>query len=71
MALSDASGDRWTAARARWYLGTIMLHQHEVPGAIPLMLAALAFEQAIGHPKAATHAEQLARVQAWLERNEY
>ena len=36
-----------------------MLHQHEVPCAIPLMLAALAFEQAIGHPKAATHAEQL------------
>jgi tetratricopeptide (TPR) repeat protein len=69
IALSDATGDRWTAARARWYLAIIMLHQHEVPGAIPLMQAALAFEQAIGHPKAATHAEQLARVQAWLERN--
>ena len=58
-----------TATRVRWYLGSILLHQHEVGRAIPLLQAAVALEQEIHDPEAAKHTEQLAHVQARLARN--
>lgn len=64
--LLGAVGDRWGEAEGRWWFGLALAQQGLRAQALPLLRAAVAYEQEIGHAQATTHAALTAR----LERGE-
>lgn len=62
IALFYAVGDRLGAAKCNWQVGLAFVQQGERERALPLLRAALAYEQEIGHARAAEHAALLARL---------
>src|SRR6185295_3167318 len=48
--------DRWGEAECNWLFGVALAQQGQRETALPLLRAALAYEQEIGHAKAAEHA---------------
>jgi tetratricopeptide (TPR) repeat protein len=57
-------GDRWGEAEAQWLFGLALARQGERAQALPLLRAALAYQQEIGHAKAAEHATLVACLEA-------
>ena len=64
VAIFDAIGDRRGEAECSWHFGLCLVRQGERERALPLLRAAIAYEQEIGHAKAAEHAAFLARLEA-------
>jgi tetratricopeptide (TPR) repeat protein len=59
-------GDHWGEAECNWLFGVALVQEGERDQALPLLRAAVAYQQEIGHAKAAEHAALVAR----LERGE-
>jgi tetratricopeptide (TPR) repeat protein len=55
--------DRWGEADCNWLFGLALAQREERAQALPLLRAALAYEQEIGHAKAAEHATFVARLE--------
>lgn len=59
-----ATGDRWGISACEWQIGLALAQQQAHAQALPLLRAALAYRQEIGHARAAEHAALLARIEA-------
>jgi tetratricopeptide (TPR) repeat protein/transcriptional regulator with XRE-family HTH domain len=57
-------GDRRGEAECNWLFGLALAKQGEHDRALPLLRAALVYEQEVGHAKAADHAALVARLEA-------
>jgi hypothetical protein len=67
IALFRAVGDRLGEAECNRLFGLVLAEQGERERALPLLRAAVAYEQEIGHAKAAEHAALLAQLEAGEE----
>jgi hypothetical protein len=64
VALFCAAGARAGEAEGQWLVGLPLIQQEERAQALPLLRAALAYEQEIDHARAAEHAALLAHLEA-------
>jgi tetratricopeptide (TPR) repeat protein len=64
LTLLQEVNDRRGAAECQWLFGQALAEYGEQEHALPLLQAALAYEQEIGHAKAAEHAALIARLEA-------
>ena len=58
------AGDRWGEAECQWQFGLALAQQGERGRALPLLRAAVAYEQEIGHTRATEDAALLIRLEA-------
>lgn len=64
LVLLQAIADRLGEAECRWYSSIFLLQQGEHDVGLQLLRAVVAFEQEVGHTRAAEHAALLARLEA-------
>jgi tetratricopeptide (TPR) repeat protein len=64
LAIFRTIGDRFGGAQCSWHFGLALARQGDREGALPLLRACLAYEQEVGHAKAAEHAALLERIEA-------
>jgi tetratricopeptide (TPR) repeat protein len=64
VALLRQVGDRWGEAECQWQVGLALAQQGQRDQALPLLRAAVAYEQKIAHAKVAEHAALLACLEA-------
>jgi tetratricopeptide (TPR) repeat protein/DNA-binding XRE family transcriptional regulator len=64
LALFRDWGDRWGEAECQWQFGLALARQGERQRALPLLRSALAYQQEIGHAKAAERAALIAHLEA-------
>lgn len=57
-------GDRWGVAKSQWSFGLVLAQHGQHQRALPLLRGSLAYQQEIGHTKAAENAALLARLEA-------
>ncbi|HEU4327855.1 MAG TPA: tetratricopeptide repeat protein [Roseiflexaceae bacterium] len=67
LVLLQAIADRLGEAECCWYYSIFLLQQGERDAGLHLLRAAVAFEQEVGHARAAEHAGLLARLEAGAE----
>jgi tetratricopeptide (TPR) repeat protein len=60
-------GDRWGEAECHWQFGLALVQQGQREQALPLLRAAVAYKQEIGHAKAVEHAALVARLEAGVD----
>ena len=67
LTIMHVMGDRWGEAECQWLFGLALAQQGERDQALPLLRAAVAYEQEIGHAKAAGHTALITRLEAGEE----
>ena len=64
LVLLQEVGDRRGEAECQWQFGLALAQHGKLAQALPLLRAAVAYEQEIGHTKAEEHAVLVARLEA-------